>query len=480
MTAATNSTTLPATIGRYQIKGEAGHGGMGAVYRAYDPHFERDVAIKVLPQEYMNDPVFKTRFEREAKTIASLDHPAVVPVYDFGREGDQPYLVMRFMSGGTLADRLKKGPFTPENCLETVQRLCRALDEVHKQGIVHRDIKPSNVLFDRYGHAYLSDFGMVRLTNTDMTITGSNMALGTPGYMSPEQIQGLEATIKSDVYALGIMIFEMLTGKNPFKSDTPAMTLVRQMTYPLPHLYDILPNLPPQYDTIIRRALAASPSERPSTVSSLANDLAAAMAARQTSPVSEAKPTPQPPMKTPIPAPLNTVSHEITCPFCEHEFAADEKLNLLTCPYCQHDFLLQGHLCPTCNTYHDQQTAVCSECVTPLSRICAKCNTGNWSGNDRCKQCGTVLAPFSLTHIQTLKTAIEREQEHAQFARQIKTQEEEASKKRMADLRGQEEKRLEDLHQYRTKQRQQETYLFALIGFVVLIFILLLIWYFNF
>ncbi len=268
--------TLPDRIGRYEIRSELGRGGMAAVYRAYDPHFEREVAIKVLPSEFLHDPGFRARFEREAKTIAALEHPAVVPVYDFGEEDGRLYLVMRLMAGGTLSSRLQDGAMPVEEVSQIMVRIGSALDVAHAQGIVHRDLKPGNILFDQYGEAYLSDFGIARLNQAQATLTGSKAALGTPGYMSPEQIQGERVDARSDIYALGVIIFEMLTGERPFAAESPAMVLVKQMTEPVPHIREVKPDLPPSYDDVVARTLAKEPEDRPATAGEVASLLAAA------------------------------------------------------------------------------------------------------------------------------------------------------------------------------------------------------------
>ncbi len=267
---------LPATIGRYEIKSELGRGGMAAVYRAYDPHFERDVAIKILPSEYLHDPDFRARFEREAKTIAALEHPAVVPVYDFGEDNGRLFLVMRLMTGGSLAERLQGGSLPAKEASKIMTRISAALDVAHAQGIIHRDLKPGNILFDQYREAYLSDFGIARLTEAHATLTGSKAALGTPGYMSPEQIKGEKVDSRSDIYALGVIVFEMLTGKRPFAADSPAMVLVRQMTETAPLIREVKPELPAGYDDVIARSMSRERGERPATAGEVASLLAAA------------------------------------------------------------------------------------------------------------------------------------------------------------------------------------------------------------
>lgn len=272
------SGETPQKIDRYEIKGLIGQGGMATVYRAHDPRFEREVAIKLMPKAFLYEPDFRTRFIREAKTIALLEHPNIVPVYDFGEDQGQPYLVMRLMNGGSLSDKLENGPLPMAEVLKIMERIGSALDEAHRRGIVHRDLKPANILFDQYGNAYLGDFGIVRLAQgggTSLTGTGT---IGTPGYMSPEQIQGQELDGRADIYALGVMLFEMLTGERPYKADSAPMMIVKQMTESIPKLQTINPNLPRSYDAVLDRATAKNRDTRPQTARELAQMLAAAMA----------------------------------------------------------------------------------------------------------------------------------------------------------------------------------------------------------
>lgn len=270
---------MPKQIGRYQIKSELGQGGMAAVYHAFDPGFQREVAVKVLPPEFLRDPTLRARFEREARMIAGLEHPAIVPVYDVGEEDGQPYLVMRFMPGGALSNRLESGPLPIADIARIIQRIGSALDEAHKRGIIHRDLKPGNILFDQYGEAYLSDFGIARSVESQGTLTGYGGAIGTPGYMSPEQIQGDTLDNRSDIYALGIVAFEMLTGQNPFRATSPAMSMVKQMTESLPALQQVKPELPPEVDDVIRQATAREREERTPSAAEVARLLAEAAAA---------------------------------------------------------------------------------------------------------------------------------------------------------------------------------------------------------
>jgi len=267
---------LPQNIGRFQIKAELGRGGMSTVYLAHDPHFERDVAIKLLPHELLHHSSFRRRFDREAKIVASLDHPAIVPVYDFGEQDDQPFLVMRFMAGGSLTDRLKQGPVSLNEAVRILRQLAPALDEVHRRGIVHRDLKPSNILFDQRNEPFISDFGTAKFTYEHTKLTETGGAVGTPAYMSPEQIQAeVEIDGRSDIYTLGVILFEMLTGQHPYQTNTPIGLAVKHIFEPVPNLQEMQPNLPAACQPIVAKVMAKQREDRYQTAVAFAQDLSA-------------------------------------------------------------------------------------------------------------------------------------------------------------------------------------------------------------
>ena len=266
----------PDKIGRYEIKQEIGRGGMATVYEAYDPRFERTVALKMLPREFMHEAEFRARFTREARTIATLEHPAIVPVYDFGEEGGQPFLVMRLMTGGSLSDRLAEGPIPIDEAAVILKRLGSALDRAHKMGIIHRDLKPSNVLFDQYGDAFLADFGIVHVSSSTNALTASGSLVGTPTYMSPEQVYGdKQLDGRSDIYALGVILFQMLTGHTPYDADTPARMMMKHVMDPVPQILSLRPDLPPACNEIINKAMAKERDERFSSATDLSSALTA-------------------------------------------------------------------------------------------------------------------------------------------------------------------------------------------------------------
>jgi serine/threonine protein kinase len=282
----------PEKIGIYEVKSELGRGGMATVYCAYDPRFEREVAVKVLPSELLHsDPQFRLRFEREAKIIAQLEHSAIVPVYDVGEADGQPYFVMRYMNGGSLSDRIKAGGLTIEDASRILGTIAPGLDEAHSNGIVHRDIKPSNILFDKRGNPYISDFGIAKLSQAQSgNVTGSAI-IGTPAYMAPEQAQGTEVDGRADIYALGIILFEILTGKQPYEADTPMAVAIKHITDPVPHIRQTNPQLPESVDAIIQKAMAKDKTQRFSTAVEMTNALREAARGDPTKLQAKATPT---------------------------------------------------------------------------------------------------------------------------------------------------------------------------------------------
>ena len=269
-------------IGRYEVIQELGQGGMAIVYLARDPYIKRQVAVKVLPRQFTFDPQFRTRFQREAEVIATLEHPSIVPVYDFGEHEDQPFIVMRYMSGGSLADILSKGPMPIPEIAALFQRVGAAVDYAHSLGVIHRDIKPGNILFDAQGGIFLSDFGIAKIAEATAAFTGTGGIVGTPAYMSPEQALG-EKNLdgRCDIYSLGVVLFEALSGGLPFKADTPMGVAIAHIQQPVPSLLDRRPDLPPAFESIIHKALDKDPAKRYQT----ASELTQAIQERETGPV---------------------------------------------------------------------------------------------------------------------------------------------------------------------------------------------------
>ena len=264
-------------IGRYEIKTLIGQGGMSAVYLGYDPRSLREVAIKVLPPYYMHADKFRDRFEREAVMIALLEHPAIVPVYDMGEEDDQPYIVMRYMSGGSLSEKINKGPIPLRECMEMYLRLAPALDTAHARGVIHRDVKPDNLLFDKYDNVFLSDFGLARLRETiGFTNISDGSIMGTPAYMSPEQIQGdKEIDGRSDIYSMGVVLYQMLCGSVPFSGTTAASVMMMHLINPVPQIHDQNKTLPIGIQAVLDTAMAKNPKDRYPTAGDFAKAIQA-------------------------------------------------------------------------------------------------------------------------------------------------------------------------------------------------------------
>ncbi|HEY7358341.1 MAG TPA: protein kinase, partial [Ktedonobacterales bacterium] len=269
-------------VGPYEIRALLGAGGMGQVYRAHDPRLERDVAIKVLSASLAQEPGYLERFRREARAVAKLNHPNIVQVYDFGEQGDLTYLVMPLISGGTLREYLAHRQVLPlAEALSITEQMANALQYAHEQGLVHRDVKPANILMTSEGRALLSDFGIVRLVQKDdnaATLTHLGAFVGSPEYAAPEMIVGKPVDRRVDVYALGVILFQMLTGRMPFAGATPVVLMMMQAQQPPPPPRSINPDIPPAVEAVILKALAKESGERFQTAAELLAALRAAIA----------------------------------------------------------------------------------------------------------------------------------------------------------------------------------------------------------
>jgi hypothetical protein len=265
------------SLGQYQIVQRLGEGGMATVYKAFQPSLNRYVAIKVLPPDLARQqPDFAARFAREAHAVAQLQHPHILSIYDFGRESDLSYIVMQFVEAGTLQQRMRQ-PMDMEAIAKIVEQLADALDYAHRRGVIHRDIKPTNVLMEEGRWPLLADFGIAKMLGGDTGLTATGIGIGTPAYMSPEQGRGQPVDARSDVYSLGVMLFEMLTGQVPFMADTPMGIVMQHILNPPPPPRSLNPAIPEAVERVVFKALAKDPNDRFASAGEMAAALKTAL-----------------------------------------------------------------------------------------------------------------------------------------------------------------------------------------------------------
>src|SRR5215472_2237580 len=263
-------------IGPYEILSALGAGGMGEVYRAHDPRLDRDVALKVLPESFASDGDRVRRFQQEARTVAALNHPNILGIYDIGQHEGLPYMVCELLEGKTLRKRIEEGPIPQRQVIECASQIAEGLAAAHEKGIVHRDLKPENVFVTRRGQVKLLDFGLAKLAHTEMsrvaggdgaTFTGpadteAGAVLGTVGYMSPEQVRGKELDVRSDIFAFGAILYEMASGQRAFKGESAVETMNAILKYDPPELDQERLKISPGLERIIRRCLEKEPARR--------------------------------------------------------------------------------------------------------------------------------------------------------------------------------------------------------------------------
>ena len=260
-------------VGRYRIKSLIGRGGMAEVYLAHDPQFNRDVAVKLITAVSAFDADSRARFAREARVIASLEHIAILPVYDMGEQDGQPYLVMRYVTGGSMDQRLTQGSrYRLDEIAAILPGLASALDYAHSRGIVHRDLKPANILFAAEGQALLADFGLAKDVQATLMLSSTGVVMGTPAYMSPEQIRAQSTAPpdgRSDLYSLGVTLFYALTGRLPYEADTVFGMMEAHLRAPVPDICRLNPALPKPLQAVFEKVMAKDPAQRYATARAL-------------------------------------------------------------------------------------------------------------------------------------------------------------------------------------------------------------------
>jgi serine/threonine-protein kinase len=301
------SNLIGQTLGRYHILEQLGQGGMATIYKAYDTRLERDVAVKVIrkgafPAEQL-ERILK-RFEREAKALARLTHPNIVPVIDYGEHEGSPYLVMPYLPGGTLKARLGQ-PMPWEEALRLLLPVADALAYAHEHNILHRDVKPSNILLTEKGQPMLTDFGIAKILDVEdtQTLTASGVGIGTPEYMSPEQGLGKPVGPPTDVYALGVVLYELVTGRKPYTADTPMAVVVKHLSDPLPRPSQFARDLPEAVEKLLLKALAKQPEDRYQTM----GEFAAALENLSKGPMKTRQPTAAKPKPVSAPETMATI-----------------------------------------------------------------------------------------------------------------------------------------------------------------------------
>lgn len=274
------------SFGRYVVTRRLGRGGMAEVYEANDPLLNRQVAIKVIYAHLASQEGFDQRFRREAQLVASLRHPHIVQLYDFGIENEQPFMVMEYLNGGTLHDRLaqhsQRNPMPLSEAATLLTKLASALDYAHERDAIHRDIKSSNIMFTAEGEPVLTDFGIAKILSDAAQLSATGSVMGSPAYMAPEQAAGEPVDARSDLYALGVVLYEMVCGRVPFQGDSPTAVMMQHITQPPPPPSQFNPQLPPAAEAVIQKALAKDPAARFSKVSDMARAFQAAVSGGET------------------------------------------------------------------------------------------------------------------------------------------------------------------------------------------------------
>ncbi len=498
------------TIGKYRVVQRLGRGGMAEVYRAYQTTLDRYVALKVILPQLTADPDFLKRFEREAKNVAALRHPNIIQVFDFDVEAGQPYMVMEYIEGDALnrllAKLAQRGQTLPEaQALRVVREIAQALAYAHKQNVVHRDVKPANVMLDKSGRVVLTDFGVAKMVGGE-TLTATGTATGTPAYMSPEQALGAAVDQRADLYALGVILFELITGRVPFEAETPLAIMLQHAHAVRPSPRQWQPNLADGLERLILKSLARDPGERCQSAEEflgyLNNPAAAAQiivpasaltpgdpAARPSSPAappaaqaaSNAETVPPVPAAAqPVARTLRQTLKALTCYHCTGAGLELEPDGRVRCTFCNELNEMAGPVCPRCEFVNAAGAEICQSCNLALGRTCPNCQTRNWSGAERCVACGRSLDTLAAL-IERAGDAGERFHQERRDLAAVSAQEEAGARQRLAQLEAIDQRRQAALQAAAARQaREQRLALTAIFVIVLLIiggFVVVALWF---
>jgi serine/threonine-protein kinase len=398
---------IGAILGNCAIEDLLGQGGMARVYRGRQEHLDRDVAIKVLPPYYAADPAFVERFKLEARAMAKLSHPHIVTVHDAGEDNGQLYIIMEYIGGGTLKQRMAAA-MPLKDVTRVVHEVASALSYAHTVGIVHRDVKPVNVLMDASGRAVLSDFGIAKVLETSAALTHAGAGVGTPEYMSPEQCRGAPVDARADIYALGVMLYEMLTGRTPFQADNYTALAHSHIYEPVPPPSRLNPRISPAVQSVILKALEKDPANRFQKATELADALEAAVSAQTPVAPAAGRLLSSPPAR---PAPSSGPQRGgavpvVYCPRCQSANGVHQHF----CSSCglafgptppsgngQHPQVTGSWVgCPQCRALNPPMNRYCTSCGAPLLarvevRVCRVCGMRNGADKHFCTACGKSL-----------------------------------------------------------------------------------------
>ena len=472
------SFAVGESVGPYQITAQLGSGGMAMVYKAYHATLDRYVAIKVMHQALKESPNFFARFQREARIVARLEHPNIVPVYDFSEHAGQPYLVMRFVEGETLKAYLQTNSLTLPQVMDIVRPVCQALTYAHRQGVLHRDIKPSNILITPQGDVFLTDFGLAKIAQAGESTLTQDMLVGTPHYISPEQAQSrTDLDARTDIYSLGVVLYELLVGRVPFQGDTPYVVIHDHIFTPLPMPRDLNPALPEPFERVLLKVLAKERDDRYASAAELLATMERAVAESGPSAPVVAAPAgapgeqatvaaagvtrvvPVPPVPRPAPPAAPAESRQLltlNCAQCGASPLTDNGDGTVSCPYCGSVFAHPERVCPRCEMVNEADAARCISCGEKLREPCVRCGTFNWVQASHCQNCGAALDMLEHIAARHAETTAERLRRFGSEMPAIKDEAERASQERLEKMWTQERARMEKLAKAKAEQQRQE------------------------